>query len=60
MKWDQMGELLLAEVEEVTHNVKTCRFKPSGGGEIPFSYLPGQLMTLHIVPQGISARRSKP
>jgi hypothetical protein len=27
MKWDQMGELLLAEVEEVTHNAKTFRFK---------------------------------
>jgi ferredoxin-NADP reductase len=45
-------------VEEVTHNVKTFRFKPPGGGKIPFSYLPGQFMTLHIVPQGIPTRRS--
>lgn len=52
------GNLVLAEVEEVTHNVKTFRFKPPGGGEIPFSYLPGQFMTLHIVPSGIPARRS--
>lgn len=52
------GKLVLAEVEEVTHNVKTFRFKPSGGGEIPFSYLPGQFMTLHIEPRGIPTRRS--
>jgi ferredoxin-NADP reductase/Fe-S-cluster-containing hydrogenase component 2 len=52
------GKLVLAEVEEVTHNVKTFRFKPPGGGEIPFSYLPGQFMTLHIVPQGVPTRRS--
>ncbi|MCI0428469.1 MAG: FAD-binding oxidoreductase, partial [Nitrospiraceae bacterium] len=52
------GKLMLAEMEEVTHNVKTFRFKPPGGAEIPFSYLPGQFMTLHIVPQGIPTRRS--
>ncbi len=56
IRWQ--GKLVLAEVEEVTHNVKTFRFKPPGGEEIPFGYLPGQFMTLHIVPQGIPTKRS--
>jgi ferredoxin-NADP reductase len=51
-------KLKLAEVEQVTHNVKTFRFKPSDGREIPFVHLPGQFMTLHIAPRGIPTRRS--
>src|SRR5439155_6942451 len=42
----------------VTHNVKTFRFKPSGLEQIPFDYLPGQFLTLHIAPQGIPTKRS--
>jgi ferredoxin-NADP reductase len=56
IRWQ--GKLRLAEVEPVTHDVKTFRFKPVNGAEIPFDYLPGQFLTLHIRPQGIPTRRS--
>jgi ferredoxin-NADP reductase len=56
IRW--LGRLVLAETEEVTHNVKTFRFKPAGGGEIPFDYLPGQFLTLHIAPNGVPTKRS--
>jgi ferredoxin-NADP reductase/ferredoxin len=52
------GKLLLAETAEVTHNVKTFRFKSPEGGEIPFDYLPGQFLTLHIAPEGLPIKRS--
>jgi ferredoxin-NADP reductase len=42
----------------VNHNVKTFRFKDPSGGPIPFAYLPGQFLTLHIAPRGIATRRS--
>ncbi len=56
IRW--LGKLTLAEVEDVTHNVKTFRFKPRDGGEIPFDYLPGQFLTLHVSPRGILTKRS--
>ena len=56
IRW--LGKLKLAEVEEVTHNVKTFRFRPPDGGDIPFDYLPGQFLTLHIAPRGIPTSRS--
>lgn len=56
IRW--LGQLKLAEVVEVTHNVKTFRFKPPNGGEIPFDYVPGQFLTLHIAPRGVPTRRS--
>jgi ferredoxin-NADP reductase/Fe-S-cluster-containing hydrogenase component 2 len=56
IKW--LGRLVLAEKEDVTHNVKTFRFKPVGGGDIPFDYLPGQFLTLHIHPRGVATKRS--
>jgi ferredoxin-NADP reductase len=52
------GRLRLAEVEDVTHNVKTFRLRPPNGGEIPFDYLPGQFLTLYIAPQGVPTKRS--
>jgi len=42
----------------VTHNVKTFRFRPPHGGQLPFDYLPGQFLTLHVAPRGISTKRS--
>ena len=40
IRWS--GILKLAEVENVSHNVKTFRFRPpEGGGPIPFDYFPG-------------------
>lgn len=56
IRW--LGKLTLAEVVEVTHNVKTFRFKPPNGGNVPFDYLPGQFLTLHLAPGGVPTRRS--
>ena len=56
IRW--LGTLILSGKEDVTHNVKTFRFKPIDGAEIPFDYLPGQFLTLHIAPRGISTKRS--
>jgi ferredoxin-NADP reductase/ferredoxin len=52
------GKLKLCEVENATHNVKTFRFKSPDGGNIPFSYLPGQFLTINIAPQGVPIKRS--
>ena len=52
------GKLTLTEVESVTHNVKTFRFKPADGRQVPFDYLPGQFLTLHIAPNGVPTKRS--
>jgi ferredoxin-NADP reductase len=38
--------------------VKTFRFTPPTGGAIPFEYLPGQFVTLHVAPGGIPTKRS--
>jgi ferredoxin-NADP reductase/Fe-S-cluster-containing hydrogenase component 2 len=56
IRW--LGKLELAQVEDVTHNVKTFRFRPPDGGDVPFDYLPGQFLTLHIAPRGIPTKRS--
>jgi ferredoxin-NADP reductase/ferredoxin len=56
IRW--MGQLVLAEKEAVTHNVKTLRFKTSEGADIPFAFLPGQFLTLHIAPGGVPIKRS--
>jgi ferredoxin-NADP reductase/ferredoxin len=56
MRW--LGRLTLAEIEEVTHNVKTFRFRAPHRRQIPFTYLPGQFLTLHIAPRGIPTKRS--
>lgn len=56
IRWS--GRLVLAEKEDVTHNVKTFRFKSTNGREIPFDYLPGQFLTLHVAPEGVPTKRS--
>ena len=56
IRW--LGILELAEVEDIAHNVKTFRFRPPDGGAIPFHYLPGQFLTLHLAARGIPTRRS--
>jgi ferredoxin-NADP reductase/Fe-S-cluster-containing hydrogenase component 2 len=56
IRW--LGKLRLAEIEQVTHNVKTFRFKSPDGGGVPFDYLPGQFLTLHVAPRGIPISRS--
>jgi len=56
IRW--LGRLKLAETVEVARNVRTFRFRPKGGGRIPFDYLPGQFLTLHVAPQGIPTKRA--
>jgi len=56
IRW--LGRLALADVEDVTHDVKTFRFRPADGSEIPFHYRAGQFLTLHIAPGDIPTRRS--
>lgn len=56
IRW--LGKLVLAETQQVTHNVKTFRFKPAVGDEIPFDYLPGQFLTLQVAPGGVPTKRS--
>jgi Fe-S-cluster-containing hydrogenase component 2 len=52
------GMLTLAEVEDLTHNVKTFCFKPANRQPIPFDYVAGQYLTLHVAPHGIPASRA--
>lgn len=56
LRW--YGTLTVAEIVKVTHDVKTFRLVDRNGGEMPFSYLPGQFLTLDIEPNGVPTRRS--
>jgi ferredoxin-NADP reductase/Fe-S-cluster-containing hydrogenase component 2 len=56
LRW--LGKLVLAEVDETAHGVKTFRFKSPDGSPIPFNHLPGQFLTLHLAPRGVPIRRS--
>jgi ferredoxin-NADP reductase len=46
------GLLRLARIFEETPDVKTFRFTPLDGGPLPFSYLPGQFLSLTVRPEG--------
>jgi ferredoxin-NADP reductase/Fe-S-cluster-containing hydrogenase component 2 len=52
------GKLTLSAVVDEAHEVKTFRFTAPTGGEIPFEYLPGQFVTLHVAPEGVPTKRS--
>ncbi|WP_397571895.1 2Fe-2S iron-sulfur cluster-binding protein [Schlesneria sp. T3-172] len=52
------GKLRLSESVEEAHEVKTFRFNLANGEPIPFEYLPGQFVTVHVAPQGVPTRRS--
>ncbi|MHB8813131.1 MAG: FAD-binding oxidoreductase [Steroidobacteraceae bacterium] len=52
------GKLVLVGAETVTHNVKTFRFASVSGTRVPFDYLPGQFLTLHVAPAGMPVNRS--
>jgi ferredoxin-NADP reductase/Fe-S-cluster-containing hydrogenase component 2 len=56
IRW--VGVMKLSAVDVVTHDVKTFRFTPPGGGDIPFQYLPGQFLTLRLTVRGLPIRRS--
>lgn len=46
------GLLRVARIFEETPDVKTFRFTPPEGGPLPFSYLPGQFLSLTVRPEG--------
>lgn len=52
------GKLVLAGVEAATHNVKTFKFTSANGAAIPFDYVAGQFLTLHVAPSGVPTSRS--
>lgn len=52
------GKLTLSDIVEEAHEVKTFRFGLPNGGPIPFGYLPGQFVTLHVAPRDIPTKRS--
>jgi ferredoxin-NADP reductase/ferredoxin len=52
------GTLRVDAVRDETLNVKTFRLVNPAGGNIPFSYLPGQFLTLAIEPGGKPTKRS--
>lgn len=52
------GVLQVAEIFEETTQVKTFRFIDPDGGKLPFTYLPGQFITVTISPKGVPVKRS--
>lgn len=52
------GTLLVAQIFDETPNVKTYRLTDPAGGKLPFNYLPGQFVTVTVVPKGVPVRRS--
>jgi ferredoxin-NADP reductase len=52
------GKLTLSDVVDEAHEVKTFRFGLPNGRPIPFEYLPGQFLTLHVAPRDIPTKRS--
>ena len=56
IRW--LGKLRLAEVEASHSQRKNVSLQAARRREIPFDYLPGQFLTLHIAPRGIPTRRS--
>jgi ferredoxin-NADP reductase len=52
------GALRVDSVRDETPNVKTFRLVNPAGGNIPFSYLPGQFLTLAIEPTSKPTKRS--
>ena len=52
------GLLRVARVFQETPNVKTFRLCEPGGGTLPFTYLPGQFLTVSVALEGSSVKRS--
>lgn len=52
------GTLRVAQIFEETPVVKTFRLVEPSGGKFPFSYLPGQFITVTIAPEGLPVKRS--
>lgn len=52
------GTLRLVRVFQETAQVKSFRLADPAGGPLPFTYLPGQFLTIVVQPQGRTVRRS--
>ena len=52
------GTLLVAKIFDETPKVKTFRLTNPAGGKLPFNYLPGQFVTVTVVPNGVPVKRS--
>lgn len=52
------GLLRVARIFEETQDVNTFRLAPPAGGTVPFSYLPGQFLSLTVRQDGRPVRRS--
>jgi ferredoxin-NADP reductase/DMSO/TMAO reductase YedYZ heme-binding membrane subunit len=52
------GPLRLARVFRETPDVQTFRLVPVQGGALPFDYVPGQYLTLHLLVDGKKVSRS--
>jgi len=55
-KWS--GKLRVAQIFQETPSVKTFRLMNPVGGALPFSYLPGQFLTLAVLLDGKPVKRS--
>ncbi len=52
------GTLRVARIFQETPAVKTFRLVDPSGGKLPFSYLPGQFITVTVFPEGLPVKRS--
>jgi ferredoxin-NADP reductase/DMSO/TMAO reductase YedYZ heme-binding membrane subunit len=52
------GELRIARVSDETHDVRTFRLVPPGGGPLPFTYRAGQYLNLALEIDGKRVNRS--
>lgn len=52
------GTLLVSKIFDETPKVKTFRLTDAAGGKLPFNYLPGQFVTVTVVPNGVPVKRS--
>jgi hypothetical protein len=55
-KWS--GKLRISRIFQETPDVKTFRLMNPLGGELPFSYMPGQFLTVTVLADGKSVKRS--
>ncbi len=55
-KWS--GKLRISRIFQETPDVKTFRLMNPLGGVLPFSYLPGQFLTVSVLADGLPVKRS--
>ncbi len=58
LKKSWSGKLRIARIFSETPEVKTFRMVNEDGGSIPFTYEPGQFLTLQVQPDGTKVKRS--